>query len=190
MTLPPPLPSPEGMPRGLRWFLGAMAALLATALTVYVVNPFGTASADPRLRVLGHAPFRVASTSMAPTFQRGETIVVSAWSLARTPLALGDVVIFRPPHDPRAPYLARLVGLPGDRVRVEDGRTFVNDVVLDEPFLRGQALVRPESLAMDERTVPEGGIWLLGDNRDNSEDSRYWGAASLDGVVGRVVLTF
>ncbi len=190
MELPPPLPSPTGLPRGLRFALVAMALVVATAAVLYAVNPLGTVSADPRMRLLGHARFKVASDSMLPTLARGDYALASALSLVRTPLATGDIVVFRPPHREGSDYIARVVGLPGDRVRIEAGRTWINGVVLDEPFLAGQALQRDESRTMAEVTVPAGGLWLLGDNRDHAEDSRYWGAARLDRVVGRVVLTY
>jgi len=182
-----PASAPPRMPTLLRFTLALLSLLLLAVLAMYVFNPLGTASLDPRLRVLGHAPFRVVSSSMLPTLADGDQVVVSALSLRHTPLAAGDLLVFFPPNAQRSPYLQRLIGLPGDRVRIEDGKTYVNDQLLQEPYLGDQVFGRRESLNVAEVIVPADGLWLLGDSRDNSYDSRHWGHAQRDQVVGRVV---
>ncbi len=169
----------------VRVVLGLLAALSVGVILIYVLNPSGTASADPRMRVLGIAPYRVASASMMPTLRQGDIVIVSTIG-GDDPLRVGELIVFRPPNAPREAYLARVAGLPGDRVRIEDGRTWVNDRQLVEPFLSSQTLSREESLSMAELQVPEGALFVLGDNRDNAYDSRYWGPASLDQVEGRI----
>jgi signal peptidase I len=187
---PPPVPSARApIPLALRWLLGLFAAAAIAAVAMFVLNPLGTASWDPRLRVLGHAPFRIASSSMAPTLSEGDLVVVSALSLRQRALAVGDVVVFIPPGMPSQAFVSRIAGLAGDRVRIEGGRAWVNDQMLDEPYLRKQTLRRPESLNVAEVSVPAGRFYVLGDNRDNAMDSRYWGFAERDQVVGRVELT-
>ncbi|MGV8495557.1 signal peptidase I, partial [Pseudomonas aeruginosa] len=74
----------------------------------------------------------------------------------------------------------------GDRVRIDGGRLYVNERPVTEPYLAQQALRQPDSLRMAERTVPAGQYFMLGDNRDNSNDSRYWGYVPRADLVGRV----
>jgi signal peptidase I len=119
----------------------------------------------------------------------------------------GDVVVFSPPHEPGKNYVKRLVGLPGDTLEMEDKVLMVNGRPHPEPYARyidtrGDAvhpdmewqaghLVASPSRYMPSRdtwgpiVVPEGGFFMLGDNRDNSEDSRYWGFVSRDEIRGR-----
>jgi len=188
--VPPPPPSPEaGMSLGMRWLFGLLVVVAASVIGMFLLNPLGTASWDPRMRVLGHAPFRVASASMAPTLVPGDIVLVSALTPHQRALAVGDVVAFRPPSMPSEVFIARIAGLAGDRVRIEAGRTWVNDLPLDEPYLNEQALRRPESQTLDEISVPPGSLFVLGDNRDNALDSRRWGFAERTQVVGRLELT-
>lgn len=121
----------------------------------------------------------------------------------------GDVVVFNPPHDPRRNYVKRLLGLPGDTLEMRGKQLYLNGDPLDEPYVRyldreGDA-VHPgmawqqDHLAQDSRrrgyrpsrdrwgplVVPEGHFFVLGDNRDNSEDSRYWGFVERESIRGR-----
>ncbi len=128
----------------------------------------------------------------------------------------GDVVVFHPPHDPVRNYVKRLVGVPGDTLEMEDKILYVNGRRQREPYARhmdrsGDAMhpdmswqrgyVVSELHASDERyrpsrdnwgplVVPEGKYFVLGDNRDNSEDSRYWGFVERDAIRGRPLFVY
>jgi signal peptidase I len=120
----------------------------------------------------------------------------------------GDVVVFNPPHDPGKNYVKRLVGIPGDTLLMRDKGLFLNGVSIDEPYAqfidrRGDAAhpaMRWQSNHLIASTggdyqptrdnwgpivVPEGRFFMLGDNRDNSEDSRYWGFVPREAIRGR-----
>ena len=120
----------------------------------------------------------------------------------------GDVVVFNPPHDPEKNYVKRLVGLPGDTIQMRDKTLFLNGASVDEPYVhfidrRGDAVhpaMRWQSNHLIASTgrdyqptrdnwgpivVPEGRFFMLGDNRDNSEDSRYWGFVSREAIRGQ-----
>lgn len=120
----------------------------------------------------------------------------------------GDVVVFNPPHEPRKNYVKRLVGMPGDTLEMRDKTVYVNGAPLREPYARyvdrqGDA-VHPDMNWQSNHliagpggdyhptrdnwgpiVVPGGGYFVLGDNRDNSEDSRYWGFVSRESIKGR-----
>lgn len=121
----------------------------------------------------------------------------------------GDVIVFHPPHDLAKYYVKRLVGMPGDILQMRDKRLIVNGVEVDEPYVRHQeegdarhpgmewqvtylspdrqasGWYRPSRDNWGPLVVPEGRYFVLGDNRDNSEDSRYWGFVDQEQVMGR-----
>lgn len=119
----------------------------------------------------------------------------------------GDIVVFRYPLDPREYYVKRAIGLPGDRIRIRDKNVWINGRPLDEPYKRHLSAarlpyrddfpdspppgLRPEALAMlaacvkgDDLVVPADAYFMMGDNRDNSDDSRYWGLVPRENIVG------
>ncbi len=130
-------------------------------------------------------PVRVDSASMMPTYAAGDVVLVS-----RTPPLLedihhGDLVVFTSAQDGEL-TLKRVVGLPGDVLVILDGRLHVNDRVVDEPYVDHDMLDGYYSRTF---TVAQDSVFVLGDNRGNSVDSRDYGTVLLDALVGRVVVT-
>lgn len=169
----------------LRVFLAATACLLVAAVAMYLLNPFGTASQDPRARLFGVVPFRITSLSMAPTLLPGEFVLVDARATATT--ARGDVVTFHPPHDPATPWIARAIGLPGERIAIRGGVTFIDGRALDERWRAPEPHDPVRSPDVEEVRVPDDALFVMGDNRLQSNDSRYWGFVARDAMVGRAV---
>jgi signal peptidase I len=100
----------------------------------------------------------------------------------------GDIVIFKYPYDETQNYVKRVIGLPGDRIEIRDKTVFVNGVVLNEPYTRyRENYPRPDYGPV---TVTQGHLLVLGDNRDESCDSRYWGFLPVDNVFGTPLFTF
>ena len=100
----------------------------------------------------------------------------------------GDVIVFRFPRDPQQNFVKRIIGLPGDRIRFEDGAVFVNSLPLDEPYvMKENATTVP---LRGEWLVPEDAYYVLGDNRARSDDSRNWGTVPRDHVVGKVWVAY
>ena len=169
-------------------------------------------------------PFRIPSGSMEPTLLIGDFLLVdkqapeprSSFSLLpRSEIQRGEVIVFHDPVDDSLHLVKRVIGLPGDRLRMHGGRVFVNGKPLTEPY----AVYRPgreddfrdnfprlQSADPDidsrwwirlhhlidrgELTVPVGNYFVLGDNRNNSEDSRYWGFVPVADIVGRPFLVY
>jgi signal peptidase I len=171
--------------RNLFWKL--FAALAFSVAGLYLANPTGSATLDPRLRVVGFAPFKVPSQSMAPTLKTGDIILVSAWSQLDGEPKRGDLVVFKHPKMPDVSFVKRIAGLPGDRVEVHGGELFVNDKPIREPYLEGQVMAHPVGAEMAPRTIPQDEFFVLGDNRDNSNDSRFWGNVPRDHLIGQVI---
>src|SRR6266545_3640111 len=105
----------------------------------------------------------------------------------------GEVVVFEYPRDLSKDYIKRVIGVPGDTVMVKDGQVFVNDVLLDELYLNGvQTTCRGDDPCSQNRsvTVPRGAVFVMGDNRNNSSDSREWGELPLDGIIGKAWVSY
>jgi len=154
-------------------------------------------------------PFRIPSSSMEPTLQRGDYILVNKLSyglrapvikktlLEFRPPKRQDVVVFTRPDDPLTKgddesdtnIIKRVIGLPGDQIEVKGMEVLVNDKPLPEDYSRWLNGGKKNYSAVE---VPEGHIFLLGDNRDHSKDSRYWGDPFLpiERIKGRAFLIY
>ncbi len=97
----------------------------------------------------------------------------------------GEVIIFRYPRDITRDFVKRVVGVPGDTVELKRGQLYVNDVLIDEPYITS-----PDSRNVERLLVPENAYYVLGDNRRVSNDSRDWGPVPTDNIVGRAWVSF
>lgn len=105
----------------------------------------------------------------------------------------GDVVVFEYPRDVSKDYIKRVIGLPGETVAIHDGKVYVNDTELDEPYLKGlQTTCRSDDTCGQDQgfTVPPGALFVMGDNRPNSSDSREWAELPLDRVIGKAWVSY
>ena len=104
----------------------------------------------------------------------------------------GDVVVFEYPNDLSKDYIKRVIGLPGDAVRIEDGKVYVNDLLLEEPYLNGgYTTCRFDDMCSKGTvTVAPGTLFVMGDNRNNSSDSREWEGLPLDRVIGQAWVSY
>lgn len=130
-------------------------------------------------------PVRVDSASMEPTFTAGDVVLVSRTPPTAQDVHRGDLVVFASPQDGRC-TLKRVVGMPGDEVVILDGLLYVNDEPLDEAYVDRRQL---KGYYSRTARVPADSVFVLGDNRGNSVDSRDYGSVSLDTLTGRVLLT-
>ena len=128
--------------------------------------------------------YTVRGTSMTPAFQRGDRVLVSRTTYRGEAPARGDAVIVLDPRDGSRRYLKRVVGLPGEEVRLFDGMLIVQDRWVEEPYLEGL----PSSVGLADRvwTLTGDEYLVLGDNRAHSTDSREFGPTSRGLIVGKV----
>lgn len=124
--------------------------------------------------------FVVVGTSMQPTFEDGQRLVVNKFLFNLGQPHRGDVIIFVPPNAQAVDYIKRVIGLPGDTVEVKQGIVYVNGVKLDEPYIHNRA-----TYSMPAEKVPAGTYFVLGDNRGNSNDSHNGWVVPKQNVVGK-----
>jgi signal peptidase I len=122
----------------------------------------------------------VVGSSMEPTLENGQRLVVSKAALFFRPPERGDVVIFLAPNSQNTEFIKRVIGLPGDKVAVSNGRVIVNGKALEEPYIAS-----PPRYTYAEQTVPENSYFVLGDNRNNSNDSHNGWTVPRQSIVGK-----
>jgi signal peptidase I len=130
------------------------------------------------------ARIRVEGSSMLPTLTDGEYMIINRLAYKLGTPSIGDIIVFHPPRDLGEEYIKRVIGLPGDEVVVSHGRVTVNDQILDEPYIASPPAYQ------GSWTVPEGSLFVLGDNRNNSSDSHSWGPVQMDEIIGRAVFVY
>ena len=128
----------------------------------------------------------VLTPSMENTLAVGDRVVVNKLAYLRREPVFGEVIVFNPPIESEAPFIKRLIGTPGDEIRINEGEVFVNGEKLDEPYLKETMLSEEEQ----SWVVPEGYLFVMGDNRNASNDSRSWGFVSREEVIGKALFIF
>lgn len=129
--------------------------------------------------------FLVQGHSMEPTLLHGERLLVSKVLYRFREPKRGEVIVFRYPRDERTDFIKRVLALPGETVEVRLGRIYINDQPLDEPYIWKSGVY-----SMPPMLVPEGHLFVMGDNRTNSEDSRVFGPVRLSNVKGKAFVVF
>lgn len=132
---------------------------------------------------------QVSGFSMEPHIRSGEYVLINTFAYRLGTPGRGDIVAFRnegalraAQNDTREIFIKRVVGLPGDHIRIDHGRVYVNGVKLDEPYVQ-----HPDDRTFTEITVPASSVYVLGDNRADSEDSRFFGPVGDERLIGRAV---
>jgi signal peptidase I len=199
VSSPPDAEAPPARKSQAREYLESVvvAVILALFIRTFVVQAFKipTGSMETNLLIGDH--LLVNKLVYSPSAGGLE-----ADALGKRPLDRGHVVVFKFPEDPARDFIKRVVGLPGETVEIRGKRVYVDNEPLEEPYvhflepprsrdhpeygLRGEA--RRDDWGPE--VVPEGHIFVLGDNRDNSRDSRFWGFLPIDQVKGRALIVY
>ena len=187
------LPTDEaaGAPRAARSQAGRavreiIETLLLAALIFFLV----------RLVVLN---FRVDGESMLPNLDDGQMLLVNRNAYQYVdfdgnryypfdPPERGDVVVFDPPNNSDKPYIKRIIGLPGEEVTFGDGRVYIDGVPLEEDYIQDRTRCGRSDTC--DVVVPDGYVYVLGDHRTNSSDSRVFGPVPVENVVGKAWLSY
>jgi signal peptidase I len=143
--------------------------------------------------------FRVDGESMVPNLHNEQMLLVNvnAYRFVDVngedfypfdPPERGDVVVFDPPNGSDKPYIKRIIGLPGEHVTFGDGQVFIDGEPLEEDYIERRTRCGQRDAC--DVVVPEGSVYVLGDNRTNSSDSRVFGPVPIDNVVGKAWLSY
>jgi signal peptidase I len=134
--------------------------------------------------------FYIPSGSMEPALLPGDYILVNRFVYDLHPPKRGDIVVFRYPKDEDWDFVKRVIGLPGDVVGERDGRFQINGKPLREPYAEHTGNSLAPGLDMAPRRIPKDQLFVLGDNRDASLDSRYWGTVNEHKLIGEAFLIY
>jgi signal peptidase I len=136
--------------------------------------------------------YKVEGVSMQPTYEEGRLLSINKLSLYFSSLKRFDVVVFQLPNSDNI-YVKRVIGLPGDELHYKDDQLYVNGKAVNEPFLSPEDLDVAKQTGnftlediIDKATIPKGYIFVIGDNRIQSRDSRHFGLVKMDDVIGIV----
>jgi signal peptidase I len=145
-------------------------------------------------------PYVVPSGSMENTVKTGDRVFVNRLVFHLRPIHRGDIIVFRGPTSlNHIVLLKRVIGLPGDILSLQDNRIYVNGRPIDEPYIRRFSGAPeptdpgpgPEAWSLQQPyKVPPGTYFMMGDNRTDSEDSRFWGPIARDAIIGRVFFIY
>ncbi|NLG28009.1 MAG: signal peptidase I [Chloroflexi bacterium] len=150
------------------WMRELVASILPALVIVLLVNVF-VAQAT-----------RVEGQSMEPNLHDHQRVIIEKLTYHFRNPERGEIVVLRPPQRQVDPLIKRVVGLPGETIEIHDGHVYVNGVLLQEPYLTQQTWgTLPPTL------VPEDHVFVMGDNRGSSNDSRAFGAIAFEDVIGR-----
>ena len=173
-----------------------IAVILALFIRTFVVQAFKipTGSMEENLLIGDH--LLVNKFVLGPTASGLERALLPIGTIKRN-----DVIVFKYPEEPDRDFIKRVIGLPGETVEVKEKKVYINGKMLDEPFVHflsppatRSELYEETSFDVRERygpvTVPSNQYFMMGDNRDNSQDSRYWGFLPRENVKGKAVVIY
>ncbi|WP_088134884.1 signal peptidase I [Vibrio gazogenes] len=155
------------------WYLAILMAVSLIANTLF----------SARGAILGYQTYQIPSRAMEPTLQAGDFITVN--TRYHQP-KVGDVIVFLYPKDRRILYVKRVAAVGDDTVSIHDGVVYRNGKPEPSLAVPEERRVRDISVSMNERRIPENELFVLGDWRDNSSDSRFWGTVPVNDVIGQV----
>lgn len=128
--------------------------------------------------------FKVFNISMLPTIQPGDHIIANKLSYTLGTPQRGDIIIFYSPRH-NEDLIKRIIAAPGDRVEIKNGKVYVNGIMLYEPYI-----LEPPRYTVFERTIPDNSYFVLGDDRNNSDDSHNGWTISSDSIIGKAWLLY
>ena len=154
-----------------RFFIDLLETIILAVVLFFAIN-----AVSARVRVDGF--------SMVPTLQDGEYVLVNRLAYRNHLPERSDIIVFSSPQTTDLDLIKRVIGLPGDTVEISGGAVRVNGQVLEEPYIAAAPVYN------GEWEVPDGKLFVLGDNRNDSSDSHAWGLLPLENVIGRAILIY
>lgn len=183
-TPTPPVPTPARR-RALGCLIEILETVVLTLILFFVIQSFVA------------QPFQVRQFSMQNTIQDGQFVLVDRLTPHFDHYHRGDIIVFTPPDNAETggqePFIKRVIGVTGDTVAIHDGKVFVNGIQLDEPYLYAVDNVAQATTpdgSQDTWTIGLGELFVMGDHRARSSDSRVFGPIKIDSVIGRAWIRY
>jgi len=161
-------------------------------LNLFIIAPITESVFKPDLPIKA---YRIPSGAMSPAIEIGDHIVVNKKAFEKHSPKRGDIVVFQYPVDPSQDFIERVVGLPGEILEMRNKKVFVNNRLLEEPYVRHtDPHIIPAQVGPRDNfgpiTVPDNSLFVMGDNRDESFDSRFWGFVDASALKGRALYIY
>jgi len=159
----------------------------SSGLVLWLRDLFISAVASILIITFLYQPVRVEGTSMLPRLEDRDRLFINKFVYHISAIERGDVVVFRYPRDPDKSYIKRVIALPGDTLRIDHGRVYVNGNLLHEPY------VPPEyrdNRSLAEQVIPAESYFMMGDHRSISSDSRDFGPVDRSLIYGKAVFVY
>ncbi len=170
-----------------RWYVYLVIVLLAN----FLIQPY----AETFIKENAVKAYKIASGAMSPTLLGGDRILINRHIYQTSEPQKGDIIVFSPPHEPSKDFVKRLVGTEGDVVEIKNKQLFINGITQIENYIINidNRILSADINSRDNFgpvTVPDNHLFFLGDNRDNSYDSRFWGFVNRDKAKGKVIYLY
>jgi signal peptidase I len=162
-------------------------ARTAPVLAVWLRDLIISLAISAFIIVFLYQPVKVEGTSMMPSLDDQERIFVNKFVYRWEPIERGDIVVFRYPRDPSKSYIKRVIGVPGDRIRIDSGQVYVNGEAIDEDYVPP---AYTDERSYPELVVPARSYFMLGDHRSMSNDSRDFGPVKDGYIFGKAVFGY
>src|SRR5660397_204587 len=173
----------EACVRKMPGVLGNMRSTVGESFSLELVAAFVLAVLIQQFVV---KPVYIPSPSMNPTLVRGDRVLVSRFAFYFEEPKPGDVIVFHPPIAPEEDYIKRVVAVEGDTVAVHDGQLYIDGEAQEEPYVESPVI----NGNFEQEKVPPGRVFVMGDNRNNSGDSRVFGPVEKKAILGKAFLIY
>ncbi|MBI2600925.1 signal peptidase I [Candidatus Daviesbacteria bacterium] len=181
--------SPQNKPEGSNnGFLRSLGSHLADFIQTVVV--FGAIFALIYLFVA--QPHKVSGLSMFPTFNNGDYILTDKLTYRFNQPQRGDVIVLKNPRDESQDFIKRIIGLPGETIKIANDKVLINGKVLEEDYLPNRTTTPSGNFLGEDDLIkiPENHYMVIGDNRPHSSDSREWGGVTKQEIIGKVLFRY
>jgi len=169
---PAPAAEPDRVANGV--YLWVRDVLISVAISVLII-------------MFLYQPVRVEGTSMLPGLEDRDRLFINKFVYHFEDIHRGDIVVFRYPRDPEKSYIKRVIALPGDHIRIDQGRVYLNGKLLPEPYVPDRYR---DTRSMPDLVIPEDEYFMMGDHRSISSDSREFGPVDRDLIYGKAVFVY